>query len=102
MIAFYSLYGSTRVRRLHILREGRERPRPKWRYDRAPMKEGWCGTAGWDCGDGAGRFVIDPLPVVPPAHLTWCPTCVGLALEELGMLSAVGALVARKAAGEDR
>jgi len=99
VIAFYSLYGSSQVRRLHILHPGRERPRPKWRTDRPPMKEGFCGTAGWDCSDGAGRHVIDPLPEVPPSRLTWCPTCVGRAAEHLGMLSGFARLVARKAIG---
>lgn len=98
MKAFYSLYGSSQVRRLHILREGRQRPRPKWRSDRPPTPEGWCGTAGWDCSDGAGRQVIDPMPTVPPPHLTWCPTCIGRVLEELGLLPEVAELVSRRVA----
>ena len=99
MKAFYSLYGSPTVRRLHLLREGRKRARPSWWPDRV-YTMGWCGTAGWDCSDGAGRMVIDPAPEVPPGRLKWCPICVGRALEHAGMLSAVGVMLAQKLAKE--
>lgn len=100
MRAFYSMNGTSAVRRVHVLREGRARPRPKWRTDKTAVKEGWCGTMGWDRSDGVGRFALDQMPLTPPAGFTWCPACIGHVLEELGMIGAV-ATVAAVAAKQD-
>jgi len=69
------------VRRVHIIREN--------------------GPAGWEageqteCGQHAWTVqhsepvIIDPLPDQPPEGLTWCPKCIGLLAERLGVLGRV-------------
>ncbi len=87
----YSMYKSTRVSRLHVIRDawmdastlGRERTR-------IPAgSQTLCGQHAWGTLK-APATVLDPLPAAPPQGLTWCPTCLGLLAERLGVLDRVG------------
>ena len=89
MRAFYRGYSSRihragQVRRLHIYRD---HDGPK------PGLQGWCGTHGWAVRDSP-PVVLDPMPATPPDGLTWCPRCVGLAAETVGLLEALAARLA--------
>jgi len=74
--AFYRSYRSARVTRLHIMRED----------GKFPGRSAECGVHGW----GVRRsepVVLDPMPSVPPAGLSWCPGCVGRLAERRGVLA---------------
>jgi hypothetical protein len=81
--AFYRSYPSPRVTRLHIMRED----------GKFPGRSALCGVHGW----GVRRsepIVLDPMPVCPPAGLSWCPLCVGRLAERAGLLDRVAAELA--------
>lgn len=61
------------VRRLHIIRE--DGPNPG--------REGYCSIHLRDVTHSRG-IIIEPLPVVPPAGLQWCGTCLGRHVLHLG------------------
>ncbi|MFI1194024.1 hypothetical protein ACH4T9_12315 [Micromonospora sp. NPDC020750] len=74
--AFYRGYQSTRVTRLHVMRED----------GKFPGRSAECGVHGW----GVRRsepVILDPIPAVPPAGLSWCPGCVGKLAERAGVLA---------------
>ena len=81
--AFYRGHQSTRTTRLHIMRED----------GKFPGRSALCGVHGW----GVRRsepVIVDPMPVVPPAGLSWCPACVGRLAERAGVLGRVAAELA--------
>ena len=73
---------SARVTRLHIIREDGARHLSMW------------------CGQSAGPHrnsepvIIDPMPPLPPAGLSWCPACIGHLAEQFGVLGDVAARLA--------
>jgi hypothetical protein len=74
------------VRRLHIIREDG----PKgWE----PGKQVLCGQAAWPCRNSK-PVILDPLPDRPPEGLEWCPKCIGLLAERLGLLQEVASSLA--------
>jgi hypothetical protein len=78
--AFHRGYRSSRTTRLHIMRED----------GTFPGRSGLCGTHGWAV-TRSETVVLDPMPDVPPAGLSWCPLCVGRAAELAGVLGQVAA-----------
>lgn len=74
--AFYRGYRSTRVCRLHIMRED----------GNFAGRQGLCGVPGW-AGRRSDPIILDPMPLVPPAGLSWCPACVGKLAERRGLLA---------------
>jgi len=87
--AFYRNYPddgehlSRRVRRLHIVRE--DGP--------APGRRGYCGIQVGDVQHSSAGL-LDPMPVVAPVGLRWCPHCVGEHAERLGQLDTIAAVLA--------
>lgn len=74
------------VRRLHIIREDG----PKgWE----PGKQVLCGQHAWSVRN-SDPVILDPMPVRPPEGLEWCPKCVGLLAERLGLLGEIAASLA--------
>lgn len=83
------------VKRLHILRNT---PRRVVRASRPPSySTGWCGIHAWDV-TGSSAVVLNPMPDRPPAGLEWCPACIGHLADTLGLLDAVAAELAARAA----
>jgi len=74
--AFYRGYQSSRVTRLHLMRED----------GKFPGRQGLCGVSGW-AARRSDPIILDPMPVVPPAGLSWCPACVGRLAERRGVLA---------------
>ncbi|MER8042564.1 hypothetical protein [Streptomyces sp. NPDC094032] len=93
MRAFYRGYSArtgrraAQVRRLHIMRE--DGP--------MPGRQGECGTAGWDVTQSPA-VILDPASPSPPAGLSWCPRCVGLAAARTGLLDQWAAQLAAEVA----
>jgi len=68
---------SSRVTRLHILRD-----------DSHDRRQFWCGQSAWP-HQRSVPVILDPAPLHPPAGLRWCPACVGHLAERLGLLDDV-------------
>jgi hypothetical protein len=73
------------VRRLHVIRE-------RGPGDRV-AKVFMCGAPAWDCR-ASDVVILDPLPVLAPDGLSWCPACVGRAAETAGLLERFAAELA--------
>jgi hypothetical protein len=74
------------VRRLHVIRE--EGPKG-WE----PGKQVLCGQHAWAVRN-SDPVILDPLPDRPPEGLAWCPKCVGLLAENLGLLEEIASSLA--------
>lgn len=89
--AIYRSYyeGSKRtgqVRRLHVIRETAT-------PSHEPGNSTLCGQHAWPVTHSE-PVIICPLPERPPAALTWCPKCIGLLAERLGLLGEIAASLA--------
>lgn len=88
---------SARITRFHIIRED-----GKW-----GGLQGFCGQRctdsgdrAWDRGPDSVAVIIDPLPLVPPDGLVWCPACLGHLTQRRGRAHQVAALVVPDAGTE--
>lgn len=96
MRAFYRGYSTQsgrragQVRRLHVMRED----------GKFPGRSALCGAAGWD-HTHSPAVIVDPMPAVPPAGLSWCNSCVGHAAFLVGTLAQVAVTVAELARQEN-
>lgn len=72
-----------RVRRCHIIREDGQ----------FPGRSCLCGANAWPVTRST-PVIIDPMPFVPPAGLTWCPACIGHLAEKLDLLNRVAGRLA--------
>lgn len=78
--AFYRSYVHNhrrggQVLRLHIMREDGQ----------FGGRQAECGTHGWGVTKSE-PVILDPMPAVPPAGLSWCPACVGKLAARAGRL----------------
>lgn len=91
----FSNYKSLKTQRLHVIRdewmtrEGAARVRPRVE----PGRQTLCGQPALGTLK-APAAVLDPLPTSPPEGFTWCPTCVGVLAEWMGLIGLFGVLVA--------
>jgi hypothetical protein len=74
------------VRRLHVIREHGP---AGWE----PGKQTLCGQHAWACRH-SDPVIISPLPDRAPDGLAWCPKCIGLLAELLGLLGEIAASLA--------
>ncbi len=89
--AFYRGYWSGgkragQVQRFHIIREDGTRSIP-------PGHQALCGQGAWPASH-SDPVIADPLPDKPPEGLTWCPKCVGLLADRLGLLDVIASSLA--------
>lgn len=79
---------AARVTRVHLIP-------PPGTFPRRGGPSAACGQPWWDV-QNAPRTAV-PLDGPLPDGLTWCPKCLGIAAEVLGVADAVGRLVVAKA-----
>jgi hypothetical protein len=77
------------VRRAHLIP-------PTGTFPRRGAPTAACGTPWWDTRNAENERL--PLGGPLPPELTWCPKCLGVAAEVLGLSARVATLIAQAAA----
>lgn len=85
---------SARITRFHVVRED-----GRW-----AGQVGYCGQRATDSRTQPGyqsrAVIVDPLPLTPPAGLTWCPPCLGWLVAVRGRTHTVAAIAVPAAGAE--